>query len=402
MGRDDLARVTTLTTDPTGRATAEVTLGRDPERNRLRATLTADGTRPAVVHEHLPVLQRWKSVLTMRAPKTVVDGRRAALALRWRAANDEPVSGWVKVQAKQKRGKTYAKRWTTVARVRTDAKGVATVRRTPRWDTRWRAVGERQAWVAGDTSGVSRTDNRPPGQPVVLPKGAPRPRVSLPRPPRAVGTGANVVVRKIPDGVWRSMVGRSWHKGCPVGRAGLRLVQTNFWGFDGYRYRGEVVVAKSVTSNFSGAFKEMHAKKVPVRQMRRVDRFGWSKKLGGADDYRSMAADNTSVFNCRGVVGNPRVRSPHSFGRSLDLNPWENPYYARDGIHPNKWWAGRSHARVAWRSRNHKVVQLLARHGFRWTYGTSDAHHFDAVAGAGGKGLRTLLDSPVCSTDVCH
>ncbi|QCX26835.1 M15 family metallopeptidase [Nocardioides jishulii] len=395
-------RVTTVTTDEAGRAIAAVTLARDPARNRLRATLPGDATRPAVVTEHTPTLRRWGSTVTLRAPKSVVDEGRIILRLGWKAANAEAVSGWVKVQAKQRRGKTYAKKWRTVARVRTDAKGVATLQRTPRWDTRWRAVGEQQAWVAADTSGVSRTVNRPPGRPVALPQGAPRPRVTLPRPRRAVGKGANVVVRTIPDGVWRSMVGRSWRKGCPVGRSGLRLVQTNFWGFDGYRYRGEVVVAKSVTANFAGAFREMHERRIPVRQMRRVDRFGWSKKLGGADDYRSMAADNTSVFNCRGVVGSPRVRSPHSYGRSLDLNPWENPYHARDGIHPNRWWASRSHPKVAWRGQGHAVVRLLARHGFRWTYGTSDAHHFDAVAGAGGQGLRELLSSPACVDDVCH
>jgi hypothetical protein len=114
-----------------------------------------------------------------------------------------------------------------------------------------------------------------------------------------------------------------------------------------------------------------------------VDRFGWSTRLRGADDYRSMAADNTSAFNCRGVVGNPGVRSPHSYGRSLDVNPWENPYRSRQGTVPNTWWPSRSHPRVAWRSRSHRVVQTMANHGLRWTYGTSDAHHFDAGGGHG-------------------
>ncbi|MBE7323768.1 M15 family metallopeptidase [Nocardioides sp. Y6] len=188
---------------------------------------------------------------------------------------------------------------------------------------------------------------------------------------------------RVPARVWRSMVGRSWRKGCPVGRAGLRLVEVNHWNFD-------------------GAFTEMHARRIPVRSMHRVDRFGYSRRLGGADDYRSMAADNTSVFNCRGVVGNPSVRSPHSYGRSLDLNPWENPYFSRTGVVPNRWWVHRSHPRVAWRSREHEVVRLLARHGFRWTYGRADAHHFDAVAGAGGGPLRELLSSPECRRTVCH
>ena len=72
---------------------------------------------------------------------------------------------------------------------------------------------------------------------------------------------------------------------------------------------------------------------------------------------RSMAAGNTSAFNCRDVVGRPGVRSPHSYGRSLDLNTWENPYRSQQGTVPNTWWMGHSHPRVAWRSRSHAVVQ---------------------------------------------
>jgi hypothetical protein len=109
-----------------------------------------------------------------------------------------------------------------------------------------------------------------------------------------------------------------------------------------------------------------------------VDRFGWSSRLQGADDYRSMAADNTSAFNCRSVVNNPGVRSPHSYGRALDLNTWENPYRSRTGPVPNSWWLGHSHRRVAWRSSSHPVVAALRRAGFTWTYGNGDAQHFDA------------------------
>jgi hypothetical protein len=111
-----------------------------------------------------------------------------------------------------------------------------------------------------------------------------------------------------------------------------------------------------------------------------------------------MAADNTSAFNCRWVVGRPGVRSPHSYGRSLDINPWENPYRSSHGWVPNGWWPSRSHERVAWRSRAHRVVRIMASHGLRWTYGRADAHHFDAVP-RGGRLIRV----PGCETgEVCH
>lgn len=179
------------------------------------------------------------------------------------------------------------------------------------------------------------------------------------------------------------MVGRSWHRGCPVGREGLRLVRSNYYDFSGYRRRGELVVAASAAGQFVGVLTELHDRKVPMHSMYRVDRFGWSQRLRGADDYRSMAAGNTSAFNCRDVVGRPGVRSPHSYGRSFDLNPWENPYRAGGVWLPNTWWVGRSHPRVAWRSRHHPVVRILRRHGFAWSYGNHDAQHFDARTASG-------------------
>ena len=130
------------------------------------------------------------------------------------------------------------------------------------------------------------------------------------------------------------MTGRTWHRGCPVGRSGLRYLQINYWDYRGYRRRGELVANASAVGKMAGALAEMYRKKLPIRAMYRVDRFGWSSRVRGGDDYRSMAAGNTSAFNCRDVVGRPGVRSPHSYGRSLDLNTWENPYRSRRAPSP--------------------------------------------------------------------
>jgi len=173
------------------------------------------------------------------------------------------------------------------------------------------------------------------------------------------------------------MTGRSWHEGCPVGRSELRLVRVNYWGYDGYRYRGEIVVRDDIAGKTMSVFSALYRAELPLRSMYRVDRFGWSDYLHGGDNYRSMAAGNTSGFNCRGVVGNPGVPSPHSYGRAIDVNTWENPYHSKQGIVPNTWWASHSHPRIAWRSADHPVVRIMRAHGFRWTYGTQDSQHFD-------------------------
>jgi hypothetical protein len=56
---------------------------------------------------------------------------------------------------------------------------------------------------------------------------------------------------------------------------------------------------------------------------------------------------------------------------------------------------GHSHPRVAWRSRSHAVVRLMARHGLRWTYGNGDTQHFDAY-GSRGRLAARYADCVTC------
>ncbi len=385
-----------LMTDEAGRAELPQTLARDAHDNAFRATYAGDVTyEPARSGTYLAPIQRRASVATVGGPDSVVDEKSVELRVRWRTANGLPVEGRVELLRRD----AGQKRWDRFRRVRTDRDGEVRLEVRPRVDTRWRVVAPGLDWVRRDRSPVHRVDNLPPGVPVNLPDAAPRPRVNLPDQAHAVGDGANPTVTAIPDGVWNQMTGRSWHQGCPVGRAGLRLLRINYWAYDGYRHRGELVAHADAVDNMRAALTEMYERRLPMRSMYRVDRFGWSRQLQGADDYRSMAAGNTSAFNCRHVVGRPGVRSPHSYGRSLDINPWENPYRSSGGWVPNSWWVSHSHPRVAWRSREHAVVALMARHGLRWTYGTQDAHHFDVPAGSG----RVIAPrASACATTVCH
>jgi hypothetical protein len=390
------AVVDTVVTDGSGRATSEQTLSRRASDNVVRASYDGDDVTYADARTgrvQLPMLRR-EGVVRLSGPDSVVDEQEVTLRLTWRTRNGTPLRGRVTLYRRAGAGD-----WKKVARPRTGADGTAAFTTRPRVDTRWRATSPRLDWVTADRSAVHAIDNLPPGDPVRLPQGAPRPRINLPDQPRAKGQGPNAVVTRIPNNVWNQMTGRSWHRGCPVGRSSLRLLRINYYDYAGYRHRGELVAHADAMPNMRGALVAMHERKLPMRSMYRVDRFGWSSRLRGADDYKSMAAGNTSAFNCRDVVGRPGVRSPHSYGRSLDINPWENPYRSSaDGWVPNSWWVGRSHPRVAWRSRSHQVVRLMADHGLRWTYGTSDAHHFDAPAGNG----RVITARTDCGPGVCH
>jgi hypothetical protein len=312
------------------------------------------------------------SFLTITGPGRIVDETTVPLELTWKAGNGTPVPGSVVVSRRVAGGE-----WTRYKTIALGSDGVATFRVGPRVDTRWRATGATGRWWQAAASAVKVLDNVPPGTPVAYPKDAPRPAIKLPPNARATGKGANATVSKIGDAMWRSMVGRTWHSGCPIGRGSLRVVRVNYWGYDGYRYRGEIVLRDSVAGRGAALFTSMYRQRLPIFRMYRVDRFGWSAYLHGGDDYKSMRAGNTSGFNCRGVTGNPGVTSPHSYGRSIDLNTWENPYRSKRGLVPNSWWQSHSHPRIAWRSRSHPVVRTMAAHGFRWTYGLGDTQHFD-------------------------
>ncbi len=378
-----------LVTDPAGRAVTALRLGTVRDDNVVRASWAGDATYPPAISGDAQVeLVRRTATVVLTGPSRVLDEQPVILAVQWAADDGAPVVG--EVQLEERRGD----RWWTLATLVTDATGVGTIELRPRTDSVLRVETPQLDWVQAAQSPWKRIDNLPPARPVRMGRSVPRPRIHLPNQERAEGVGAAPVATRIPDAVWRSMVGRTWHPGCPVGRDGLRLLRVNYVDFSGYRRRGELVVATSAVSQFAGAFTELHDRGIPIRSMYRVDRFGWSGRLQGADDVRSMAAGNTSAFNCRHVVGRPGVRSPHSYGRALDLNPWENPYRVGGQWLPNAWWPGRSHHRVAWRSHGHEVVRILRRYGFSWTYGVSDSQHFDARNSAGRIVAR-------CSS-VCH
>ena len=121
-------------------------------------------------------------------------------------------------------------------------------------------------------------------------------------------------------------MGRSWHPGCPVPLSDLSYLRLTYVGFDARSYTGELVVASGVVDAVTEAFRRMYAAGFPIRQMRLVDDFG-------ADDDASMAADNTSAFNCR-LTTSGTGWSQHSYGQAVDVDPLENPYVSGGTVLP--------------------------------------------------------------------
>lgn len=307
-------------------------------------------------------------------PSKVTDEKSAYFTYTVRLKSGAPVRGaQVRLYYRKKGMSAYSRSAATSVRT-TDSKGVVKIKKTPREDISWRVTVASGTYYDGATSASKLVDNVPIIKALKLP--GPSPSVKLAAQPRATTRLADVRISKIPNKVWSNMQGKSWRRGCTA-RSNLRHMTVNYWAFDGYRRQGELVVNASVAKKYKVAFERLYSNRVQIRSLYRVDTFGYSRTLGGGDDYKSMRADNTSAFNCRGVVGNPSVRSPHASGRSLDINPWENPYHSRTGWTPNIYWKGKQYGKVAWNSHNDLVVRVLKSAGFRWTYGNIDGHHFD-------------------------
>src|SRR5262245_13708515 len=187
----------------------------------------------------------------------------------------------------------------------------------------------------------------------------------------AAGRAEPIAVTQEPisDEVWRDMRGKSWHpnRGCPS-RDRLVLLTVPFRNFAGQTTLGQLVVAKSVAPAVSRIFSEIYnSASFRIERMERIDKFN-------GDDDASMAANNTSAFNCRPVAGTTRL-SAHALGLAIDVNPVQNPSVEGADVAPPE---GRAFDSLAKRKAAHDrgqhgviladgpAVTAFKRNGWKW------------------------------------
>ena len=140
----------------------------------------------------------------------------------------------------------------------------------------------------------------PPVTRGTLPATAPTPAPTIPgspttpAPPPTFSGSVDVIPADVRD----VMTGRSWRLGCPVGLDDLRLLTVGYWGFDGQPHAGNLVAHRDHAAAVLAAFHYLFDQRFPIERIQLVDDFG-------ADDAASMAANNTSAFNCRAIDGHP-------------------------------------------------------------------------------------------------
>jgi D-alanyl-D-alanine carboxypeptidase-like protein len=175
-------------------------------------------------------------------------------------------------------------------------------------------------------------------------------------------------------------LGASYRAGCPVGPAELNALRLSYWGYDGRRHLGTIVVNNAVVPAVRQIFRRLYARRFPIRRMEPVAAFE-------GDDNRSMAADNTSAFNCRyAVAAGPKRWSVHAYGEAIDVDPLENPYLLGGTVYPaaGRPFLDRSDARPGMAEPDGVLVAAFAASGWqwggRWT-ASPDFQHFSSNGG---------------------
>jgi D-alanyl-D-alanine carboxypeptidase-like protein len=139
--------------------------------------------------------------------------------------------------------------------------------------------------------------------------------------------GFHSSVQPLPQPVKKQLKQRGfWHRGCPVGLSGLRLLTVSHRDFHGRTRQGQLVVNASATRPLARVFRRLYRLRFPIRHMRFADFYGPRRD-------RPRDGDTTASFECRQAVPSPCTGgtgtgtwSMHAYGLAVDVNPRENPY----------------------------------------------------------------------------
>lgn len=150
-----------------------------------------------------------------------------------------------------------------------------------------------------------------------------------------------------------------------------RLVDVEYYNFDGKLCRGQLVVHRDLVKDIQEAFDLIKRTKFPVKQCIPIVKYNW-------DDNASMSDDNTSAFNFRYIAGTKNY-SNHAKGQAIDINPFENPAVYNDGSISPKGSKYDKSARGTILA-DSKITLFFKERGYRWGgdwTSLKDYQHFD-------------------------
>lgn len=158
------------------------------------------------------------------------------------------------------------------------------------------------------------------------------------------------------------------------GHPELRLLRILHRNFKGHSQLGEIVCNRAVAEDVLEIFRELYDAGYRIESVRLADE--WD-----GDDEAIMSANNTSSFNDRYVKGT-RMRSKHSDGLAIDVNPLYNPCVRASGVQPavGREYADRHHDMEHKITHDDLCYKLFKRHGWFWggDWGNvKDYQHFE-------------------------
>lgn len=152
----------------------------------------------------------------------------------------------------------------------------------------------------------------------------------------------------------------TWAPGCPVAAGDLRWVRLTFWGFDGRRHTGELLVHREVAADLAQVFGELYRARFPMEELRITTR-------AERDAPPTGDGNGTGAFNCRPTTGGSSY-SQHAYGLAVDINPFQNPYEKCDVVLPElaRAYTDRSRRAPGMIHDGDVVVRAFARIGWEW------------------------------------
>ena len=163
----------------------------------------------------------------------------------------------------------------------------------------------------------------------------------------------------------------TWHVGCPVPPEDLRELTVTYLSFERKTSTGTLIVHKDVAQEVSAVFRDLETHGFLIERMRPIEEYN-------GDDNASMAANNTSAFNCRDITGQTGRFSNHSWGRAIDINPLTNPYVNGDKVYPpqGRQYLDRSLSLPGSILSGSYVVRRFAEAGWNWGGNWSDRRDY--------------------------
>ncbi len=150
----------------------------------------------------------------------------------------------------------------------------------------------------------------------------------------------------------------------------LELIEVQYFSFDGKLHQGQLLVNKKAGTDLIEIFEIIKETKFPVAKVIPIVKYDW-------DDDKSMLDNNSTSFNYRMIKGT-KIKSYHSYGLAIDINPLQNPHIRKGKVTPDN--AAYNPKEPGTLTKDSKIVREFLKRGWSWGgnwRSSKDYQHFE-------------------------